>query len=198
MAELGDLLTSFIMLFVVLDPVGAAPYVASLTSRLSKEERVRVVTWAVVSAGLLLLGFTFIGTLLFEVLGIEPGEFKVAAGLMLLVYAAADLFEVPIGFRSGGGDEASLAIFPIATPLLAGPGSVATVLYIKDSFGPLVAVASVAVNLAVAYPILLASSLIVALLGRHGALLIGKFMSLIMVAFAVSIIREGLIEVGMV
>ncbi len=198
MTGLDALLTSFIMLFVVLDPVGAAPYVASLTSRLSRDERVRVVTWAIISAGVLLLGFAFVGTLLFGVLGIDTGEFKVAAGLMLLVYAAADLFEVPIGFRGDDGDEASLAIFPIATPLLAGPGSVATILYIKDAFGAGVAVASVLVNLAVAYPILLTSASIVSLLGRHGALLIGKFMSLIMVAFAVSIIREGLVEIGVV
>lgn len=198
MATLEDLVTSFIMLFIVLDPIGAAPYVASLTARLGERERFRVITRAIVSAGALLLGFAFIGTLLFEVLGIEAGEFKVAAGLMLLVYAAADLFEVPIGYRGDGGDEASLAIFPIATPLLAGPGSVATILYIKDAFGSSVAVASVVVNLAVAYPILLASAAIVSLLGRHGALLIDKFMSLIMVAFAVSIIREGLLELGVV
>jgi len=198
MVDVEALVTSIIMLFIVLDPIGAAPYVASLTSRLGREERVRVITWAVASAGILLLGFAFVGTLLFGVLGIDAGEFKIAAGLMLLVYAAADLFEVPIGFRGDGGDEASLAIFPIATPLLAGPGSVATILYIKDAFGAGVALVSVAVNLAVAYPILLASTAIVSLLGRHGALLIDKFMSLVMVAFAVSIIREGLLELGVV
>ncbi len=194
---LENFVTSFMMLFIVLDPVGISPYVAALTAKLDKRARTGVIRLAVISAGVLLLSFVFAGVIIFEILGIETGEFKIAAGLMLLVYAMADLFEIPIGFKSEGRSE-SIAIFPLATPLLAGPGSVATVLYIREVYGTSIAVASAVANLVVAYPILLSSILIVAKLGRHGALLINKFMSLIMVAFAISVIREGMQNLGMV
>ena len=189
MGFLEDLVTASILLFIVLDPVGVSPYFASIVGRFEGGERARVVRVAVVSAGVMLLGFTLAGGFMLEVLSVSEYEFMIAAGLMLLVYAAADLFEVPIGYRGGASEGA--AIFPLATPLLAGPGSVATILYIKDTYGVEIALLSLGLNLAVAYPILRSSVSIVGLLGRHGTLLIGKFMSLIMAGFAVSIIVEG-------
>lgn len=194
---LGDFVTSFMTLFIVLDPIGISPYVAALTVKLDKQARMSVIRLAVISAGVLLLGFVLVGVIIFEILGIETGEFKIAAGLMLLVYAMADLFEAPIGFKSEERSE-SIAVFPLATPLLAGPGSVAMVLYIREVYGTGMAVASTVANLVVAYPILLSSTAIVAKLGRHGALLINKFMGLIMVAFAISVIREGMQNLGIV
>ncbi len=192
MSWLEDLVTAAVILFVVLDPIGVSPYFASITARMGGRERSATVRMAVAYAAVILLGFTLVGEALLGLLGVSQAEFKVAAGLMLLAYAAADLFEVKIGYSPEARETA--AIFPLATPLLAGPGSVATILYIKQAYGLDIAVASLAVNIAAAYVILSLATAIVERLGRHGALLIGKFMSLIMAGFAVSIIVEGGVE----
>lgn len=196
MGFLEDLVVASVLLFVVLDPIGVSPYFASIVAR--RGGGAEIVAVAVASAGVILVGFALIGMALLGLLGVSQGEFMVAAGLLLLIYAAADLFEVKIGYpgeESGGGD---VAVFPLATPLLAGPGSIATVMYIVDQYGASVALASIALNLAVAYPILAASTRLVALLGRHGSLLVGKFMAFIMAGFAVSIIFEGLRRSGVI
>jgi multiple antibiotic resistance protein len=193
-AELQPVAYGAALLFVVLDPVGVSPYFASIVSRIGDpRERRATVSRAVAYAAAILLAFALIGDALLGLLRVSPGEFKIAAGLMLLAYAAADLFEVRIGYAGPGGAREA-AIFPLATPLLAGPGSVATILYLKQAYGVPVALASLAAAIAASYPILRASTLIVEKLGRHGALLIGKFMSLIMAGFAVSIIVEGVSE----
>ncbi|MCE4610554.1 MAG: MarC family protein [Desulfurococcales archaeon] len=189
MGFIEDLVTALLLLFVVLDPVGVSPYFASITGRAPPGERGRMVRLAVAYAGVILLAFTLLGEVLLGLLGVSTEEFKVAAGLMLLIYAAADLFEVRIGYTPEARESA--AIFPLATPLLAGPGSVATILYIKHAYGLTVALASLAVNIALAYIVLRASTRLVEVLGRHGTLLIGKFMSLVMAGFAVSITLEG-------
>ena len=188
---LSDLAVATVILFVVLDPVGVSPYFASIVGRMGGEERLRTVRLAILSALAMLVAFTVIGEALLSLLGVDINEFKIAAGLLLLVYAAADLFEAPIGYVRDHRAAESAAIFPLATPLLAGPGSVATILYLEDTFGLAVALGSLVINIMVAYPILRASTLLVDMMGRHGILLIGKFMSLIMVGFAISIIVEG-------
>ena len=181
--------TPFVMLFVVLDPVGILPYYQAIASRLPEHERPRLLKTALAAALSMLLLFTFIGDVLFKILGVRIEDFQVAAGIILLIYAIASLFEIHIGAVREAGE--SLAIVPLATPLLAGPGSISTLLYIKYTYGAGYAVASAVVNIALAYPILASGNYIVRLLGRHGALFIDKFMSLILAGFAIAIIREG-------
>ena len=183
--------TPFIMLFVVLDPVGILPYYQSIARRVPEGERPRLLRTALAAALAMLLLFTLLGDFLFRILGVSIADFQVAAGVILLIYAVASLFEVHIGAVGGGGGE-SLAIVPLATPLLAGPGSISTLLYIKYTYGVHYAVASAVVNVALAYPILAGGNLIMRLLGRHGALFVDKFMSLILAGFAVAIVRAGL------
>ena len=185
--------TPYVMLFVVLDPIGIIPYYQGIVARLPPGERRGVLQRALLAALGMLLTFTLIGDLLFQILGVTMDDFRVAAGIILLIYATAALFEIQIG---SPGESSSIAIFPLATPLLAGPGSITTVLYIKYVYGLPTAIAATIVNIALAYPILASSTLLLRLLGRHGALFIDKFMSLILAGFAVSMIREGLQGMG--
>ncbi|GBF09233.1 small neutral amino acid transporter [Aeropyrum pernix] len=190
MVDLYTVISSIILLFIVLDPIGVSPYVASIVARRPGGEREKIVRTALASAGAILVAFTLIGVVVLDILGVSMDEFKVAAGLLLLIYATADLFEVKIGYSEPSGDE--VAIFPLATPLLAGPGSIATVMYIMSSSGIAVALIAILVNLVLAYPILHASLRLVRLLGRHGSLLVAKFTAFLMVGFAVSIMFDGL------
>ncbi|MEB3779863.1 MAG: MarC family protein [Desulfurococcales archaeon] len=183
-------LRPFIMLFVVLDPIGVSPYVYTILSRLPEDKRAPVLRRAVASAFIILVAFVVVGDVLLSILDVSIDDFRIATGLILLIYAAASLFEIQIGFREER-DE-SIAVFPLATPLLAGPGAVSTVLYIKYTYSVVTAIITTTLVIIVTYPILAASSKTLKLLGRHGTLLIDKFMSLIMAGFAISIIREGI------
>ena len=183
-------LTPYLMLFVVLDPVGILPYYQAVVSRVPERDRSVVLSRALAFAFAMLVAFALIGDLLFRLLGVTIADFKIAAGVILAIYAIAAIFEVHIG--SPKGEPAQLAIFPLATPLLAGPGSISTVIYIKYVYGLATALAATTVNIILAYPILASASVLLRVLGRHGALFIDKFMSLILAGFAVSLIREGI------
>ena len=180
----------YLMLFVVLDPIGIIPYFQAVASRVPVEEAGRLVKRALAAAYAMLLAFALLGDAIFRLLGVSVADFKVAAGIILMIYAVAAIFEVHIGASSE--EPESLAIFPLATPLLAGPGSITTVMYIKYVYGLPTALAATTLNIIVAYPILASSTALLRIMGRHGALFIDKFMSLILAGFAVALVREGI------
>jgi multiple antibiotic resistance protein len=190
---LVELAKSVIVLFIVLDPIGTTPYYQTLTSRLNEAEKARVLRLTVVVAGFILLAFAIIGDTLFQLLNITLGDFRIAAGLVLLVTSLALLLEIPLGFLRGEPEK--VAIVPLATPLLAGPAAVSVTLLIKYTSGPHIAVVAVVINMIIAYIILALSNRVVRILGRQGLVILDKFMSLIMAALAISLIRQGVEEV---
>jgi len=189
---LVDILKSIVMLFIVLDPIGTTPYYQAFTARLSGGERARVLRLTIVVAALMLLAFAIIGDAIFRLLNITLADFRIAAGLLLLIASLAILLEVPLGFLRGEPER--MAIVPLATPLLAGPAAISVTLLIKYTVGPHVAVIAIIVNMVLAYMILALSDSIARLLGRQGLLVLDKFMSLLMAALAVSLIRQGVEE----
>lgn len=189
---LVELAKSVIVLFIVLDPIGTTPYYQALTSRLNEAEKARVLRLTVVVAGFILLAFAIIGDTLFQLLNITLGDFRIAAGLVLLVTSLALLLEIPLGFLRGEPEK--VAIVPLATPLLAGPAAISVTLLIKYTSGPHIAVVAVVINMIIAYIILTLTNRIVRILGRQGLVILDKFMSLIMAALAISLIRQGLTE----
>jgi len=189
---LVDILKSIVMLFIVLDPIGTTPYYQAFTARLSGGERARVLRLTIVVAAFMLLAFAIIGDAIFRLLNITLADFRVAAGLLLLIASLALLLEAPLGFLRGEPER--MAIVPLATPLLAGPAAISVTLLIKYTAGPHVAVIAITVNMVLAYMILALSDSIARLLGRQGLLILDKFMSLLMAALAVSLIRQGVEE----
>ena len=186
---LGD---AIVTLFIVLDPFSVVPFYVSTVDKLPPERRPAFLRTLIYSAVFMLVAFIVIGDYMFELLGVTLKDFRIAAGLILLVYAISSLFDIEIGAPSSSESIEKQAIVPLATPLLAGPGSISTALYFRYIYGYPVALASVAVNAALAYVILYFGERIMRLLGKHGALLIDKFMSLILAGFAISLIRASL------
>ena len=188
--DLAELLKATLMLFVVLDPISAVPFYVTIASRTSPEGRSRLLRLIVLSVFSLLILFAVIGDYLFMLLGVTINDFRIAAGLILLVYAIASLFEIQIGEPKSSEDS---VLVPLATPLLAGPGSVSVVIYLKYAYGPVTALLSTIICVLTIYPILKTGDHIIRLLGKHGILLLDKFMSLVIAGFAVSLIRTGLL-----
>ncbi len=183
------LLISILMLFIVLDPIGNSPYFFLLTRDYPEEKRRQIITKSVLIALFVMLFFSILGDILFTILGVTVDDFRIAAGIILLIYFIATLLEIDIGPKP---PLENLAVVPLAMPLLAGPAAISTVIYIKYTWGLSYAIVSTLINLVVAYPILLAGEMLLRYMGKNGSLVFEKLMAMIMASFAIAMIREGL------
>ncbi len=186
----NSLLVSILMLFIVLDPIGNSPYFYILTKNYSSEARRKIISMSVSVAAFIMLFFAVLGDIIFELLDVTVDDFRIAAGIILLIYFIAILLEIDLGPKQVS--EENIAVVPLAMPLLAGPAAISTVIYIKYVWGLEYALISTVVNLLLAYPILLAGNILAKYMGKNGSLVFEKLMAMIMAAFAVSMIREGL------
>jgi multiple antibiotic resistance protein len=183
------LLLSFIPLFVAIDVLGVVPIFLSLTERLERPQKRRLVTDATLAALGVSLVFLFFGRFLFSVMGITEDDFRVGGGIILLVLAIVDLLFSHDQQRS---PETSIGIVPIGIPLIIGPAALTTILILVDAYGVLVTVVSLLANLAIVWLVFRYSEVVVRVLGRSGSKAIAKVASLFMVAIAVMMIRVGL------
>lgn len=183
---------AFAMLFVVLDSVGNVPLFYALTPKISEKEREKIFAKSVLIASLLLVLFALTGEAILRYYGVSVSDFKIAGGILLFLIAIQGMF---------GRIEAELlrtedvVVVPMATPLLAGPGSIYTVVYLSAAYGLLPTLFSIALNTALAYLVLSKSSLLLAKAGRNTILALARIFSLLLGVIAVSIIRSGLVEV---
>jgi multiple antibiotic resistance protein len=116
---------TFVTLFVITDPIGNAPIFVAITRNLTPRERQRAAVRAVLAAGALILGFAVFGEVVLRYLHVSLGSLSIAGGLLLMLVA----LEMLRGSDFPGGDPDApedIALVPLATPLVAGPGAIAT------------------------------------------------------------------------
>jgi MarC family membrane protein len=207
MGELFSLgLVSFSAIFFVVDPFSAVPFFLAMTREHTAEERRVTALRASVAAGLVLAVFAIAGAWVFKLLGISLGAFKIAGGVVLLLLALDMIRTQPSRTRitegeveAGAGKE-DIAIVPLAMPLLAGPGGIATaiVLMSRARGGPwwhalpvLVAIALTAVG---SYVILASATRTERVLGRTGLAILERAAGLLLVAIGIQFMLDGLID----
>jgi MarC family membrane protein len=123
---------TFVTLFVITDPIGNAPIFVAITRNLTPRERQRAALRAVLAAGALILGFAIFGEALLRYLHVSLGSLSIAGGLLLMLVA----LEMLRGSDFPGGEAATpedIALVPLATPLVAGPGAIATAIVLWRS-----------------------------------------------------------------
>jgi multiple antibiotic resistance protein len=132
-------ISAFVTLFVVIDPPGCAPIYASLTSGASIAQRRSMAIRAVGIAAAILLVFALWGKQLLGVLGIELDSFRIAGGIMLFMIAMDMVFEKRTQRREDRAQKIAetpevedVSVFPMAMPMIAGPGSIATVMLLMS------------------------------------------------------------------
>jgi multiple antibiotic resistance protein len=134
-------LKSLVAMFTVVDPIGLVPVVLGLTANLSTEARRAVVTRAVVIAGIVLFVFAVAGQLIFSSLGVTPAAFSIAGGVLLFLIAIDMLFGRQSGARETPKEardaltREDVSVFPLAIPLIAGPGALATITLLVSTAG---------------------------------------------------------------
>lgn len=198
------LFDTFIILFVVVDPIGLAPMFAALTRDDTPRQRRRLALRGVLIAGCILVTFVIVGDALLRALGIGVPAFQIAGGVLLFLLAVDMLFARHSGLRSTTEREQreaehrkDISVFPLAIPLIAGPGALTTVLLMVSEQGdnPAVIGATLVVVilvLAIALGSLLLSGRLLRLIGETGANVVSRVLGVILAALAAQYILDGL------
>ena len=196
------LIGTFTTLFVVVDPVGTAALFAAMTEGGSYAYKRRMAWRSATIAAVILLLFTLIGGWLLDTLGISLPAFRVAGGVLLFFMAIDMVFARPSGLRSttvAENQEAEhkqdISVFPLAIPLLAGPGAITTMLLLSSDAGRSTLLILLGVMLVVMALTLLAfllSARMMRLIGVTGANVIGRVLGVLLAALAVQFVLDGL------
>jgi len=192
---------AFSALFFVIDPAGLLPIFIAMTVDDPPEKRRRMALRATVVAFLLLTGFALFGNLVFKAFGISLNAFKIAGGVLLAITALDMLRALPSRTRSSpeetdeGHAKEDVAIVPLAMPLLAGPGAIATVSVMAGKaphwYYLIPVIGSVGLTCLIAYLLLRAASHVNRLLGTTGIAVLERIMGLLLAAIAVQFIADG-------
>jgi multiple antibiotic resistance protein len=185
-------LKSFVALFVAIDVIGALPFLVGLTKGLSERDRRNLIYRATLSALVIGAVFILIGREIFSFLGITESDFKVAGGLLLIVFAIRDLLVT--ASHQGALTPAKVGIVPIAIPLMMGPAALTTLMIGSEQFGYLTVILSLILNLVIVLGLFLKANLIVKWLGDDVSDAFNKIFSLLIATIGVMFIRSGIVE----
>ena len=200
---MADALNAFVVLFIVLDPVGVAWMFAVLTVENSRQQQRRMAIRGVLLAGAIMYIFFFLCDSLLAWLGISLSAFRIAGGILLFLLAMEMVFARHSGIRSttrGEQHEAEskndISVFPLAFPLLAGPGTLTTVLLIVGQthtmLDRVVMGGVILVMCVLTLLFLLVARRLSASLGQTGANVISRLLGLILSALAVQYVIDGI------
>jgi multiple antibiotic resistance protein len=186
---------TFVTLLVIMDPAGTAPVFLGLTSRMSPEERQRAALRAVLAAGLLIVGFALVGEAVLHYLGVSVESLSIAGGLLLLLVA----LEMLRGLDAAPDEDADVALVPLATPLVAGPGAIATVIVLARQYPEGAVVAGTLAALLVLGVALLLAERLARLVSPALLHFLTRVFGLLLAAIAVQLVVDGvrpLVEAG--
>ena len=196
------LFNDFVILLVVIDPINVIPAFMLFTQYDSPEARKRTALRAVVIAAVILVAFIIAGQILLEALRIELPSFSIAGGLVLLAVSLQRILRPAERPAKEEVDEAAespqdVAVFPLATPIIAGPGPIITVVLLTDNeqFGIVEQMQTTLVMLGILvllYLMLLVAERIQRFLGNTGADVLSRIAGLVLAAISVDIIIDGI------
>jgi multiple antibiotic resistance protein len=196
-------MSAFITLFVVIDPPGCAPIYASLTSGASKAQRRSMAYRAILIAGAILVFFAMLGEALLNFLHIDLDSFRIAGGIMLFIIAIDMVFEKRTERREQRAEKLmeteevdDVSVFPMAMPMLAGPGSIASVmLLVSQNHGldrAIVIFAALLAVLLLTLVALLTAGPIMRAIGQKGEAIITRLLGVLLAALAAQFVVDGL------
>ncbi len=189
-----DFLSAFMVLLIVLDPLGNVPIVLSLLRNTPKERRFLVVTRECAFALVVLLAFMWGGDWLLHVMHLTDASLEIAGGVILFLIAMGMAFPgMGVSF-SGPEEEVEPMLVPLAIPMIAGPSSLATVLLLasRQPDRAWTWAGAIALTMVVVWLVLLSASALSRRLGKSGLVALERLMGLLLAAMAVQMLISGL------
>jgi multiple antibiotic resistance protein len=200
--SLDYLVSALVTLLVVVDPIGLTPTFLAVTRGLPSAARRQIALRACLIAAAILAGTALVGDWLLDKLAITLPAFRIAGGLLLFAVASEMVFGVRIERQSKQAEEAveehvrHVAAFPLAIPLMAGPGAItATLLLSGQAHGQPLLLAGllgvVVLAVAVCYGVFLVAGRIERLLGVTGSVVLSRLLGVLLAALAVQFVIDG-------
>jgi multiple antibiotic resistance protein len=196
-------ISALVTFFVVIDPPGCAPIFASLTAGASASHRRTMAIRSTLVAAAILVFFAALGERLLGSMGISLDAFRIAGGIMLFLIALDMVFEKRTERRNNRADEVladpaheDISVFPMAIPMIAGPGSIASVMLLTarsdGQSETLVVLAALASVLVINFLGLLAAGPLMAILGNKVEAMITRVLGVILAALAAQFVIDGI------
>jgi len=176
-----------VALFVVMDPLGNIPFYLHLVQGMDARERRSTLCTASAFALFLLLLFLFGSRGIFHYLDIQLEHIMVVGGILLVILG----FEMMFGSEEHKGVGRDIAVVPLGMPLMAGGGSIATILILSARYGLATPLVCIGVVMVVQYAIYLLAPGILSLLGRNGLRVLGNVAALVAASFGIQILSRG-------
>jgi multiple antibiotic resistance protein len=197
--------TAFATAFTIIDPVGMIPLTVSVTAHASPQRRADIVNEAVLVAAAVILVMGAVGKTVLDALGITLPAFTIAGGALLFLISVDMLFGRKTGTKQTpeeereGAESANPAVFPLAVPMIAGPGTIATVLVLvtlSGGDGAKIAVvfAAYASAMAVAWICMRLSTQLLRVIGATGIHVVTRLFGILLSALAVQFVLNGLAQ----
>lgn len=197
-----DFLSTVILLFIVIDPVGLAPMIQGMLKKYSPAQQKAILTRELVFALSLLLLFFFSGKFLLNLLGLEPSTLSISGGILLFLVALGMVFPakdmLSSSGRANGKDEPF--IVPIAMPLMAGPSSLSIIMLhasqTPDSISQMTYAGSIVTAWFLSGMVLFIAQKFLRLLGEKGTIALERMMGMVLIMISVQMFMNGLAGYG--
>jgi multiple antibiotic resistance protein len=197
------MITALVTMFVVIDPIGIAPLFLALTAGKTPAQRRRIAIHATLVAAMVLTLFAIFGEAVLNFVGISMPAFRIAGGILLFLTALDMLFERRSKRREDRTEEEDSddpSVFPLAIPLIAGPGAIASLILLigekPGGEGLVMVLAVTALTLIVMALILMASSSLDRIIGKRGIDVITRVLGMLLAALSVQFVLDGLAAFG--
>ncbi len=197
------LITAFVTLFVVIDPIGLAPLFIAMTHDTTAQKRRAIGIRACVISICILTVFAAFGEAVLSFIGISMPAFRVAGGILLFLTALDMLFERRTKRREDKAEEdegPDPSVFPLAIPLIAGPGSIATVILLAGQKpgveGLAVVIGIMIAVVALVFLLFLLSDVLARALGKTGIVVVTRLLGMLLAALATQFVLDGLRNFG--
>jgi len=194
---LGKLFRDFTFIWTTVDPIGNLALFAGLTAALTREDRRRVARRATTYAAIILIGAVVLGQIILDAMGVHLLSLKLAGGIILFLFSLQMLFGSMDSANGTVEEGRDIAIFPLAVPSIAGPGTIMAVIVQTDNDVytiPQQAATAVVLLLVllITYGFFLASDAILRVIGRQGASVMVRVMGILLAALSVELVMNAL------
>ncbi len=182
-----EIITAFMVLFAVIDIVGNIPIVIDLRKKVGHIQSEK----ASIISGVILIAFLFLGKSILNLIGIDVNSFAVAGSFILFFIALEMILGITL-YKQEEHTAMSASVFPLAFPLIAGPGSLTTLLSLRAEFRTENIIVAVILNVIVIYIVLKTSAKIERAIGKNGIDIIRKVFGVVLLAIAVKLFAQNI------